>query len=69
MLVLSRKRGESIIIGDTEVMVVEVIGNRVRLGIVAPKDVPVLRREVHEAIMRGGLSKLEEKLDANDPQD
>jgi carbon storage regulator len=69
MLVLSRKKNESIIIGDTEVTIVEIIGNRVRLGITAPSDVPVLRREVREAIMRGGLSKLEEKLDANDPQD
>lgn len=69
MLVLSRKRNESIIIGDTEVMVVEIIGNRVRLGITAPKDIPVLRREVHEAILRGNLAAAEPKMDAAEKQD
>lgn len=64
MLVLSRKCGESIIIGDTEVTVVEVRGDRVRLGITAGKDIPVLRREVHEAIQRGKLADLEQRLDA-----
>jgi len=66
MLVLSRKKNESIIIGDTEVTIVEIIGNRVRLGITAPKDMPVHRREVHEAIQRGKLAELEAKLDAAD---
>lgn len=56
MLVLSRKRDESIIIqtrdGLIEVMVIDVIGNKVRLGIDAPESVPVHRQEVHEAIQR-----------------
>jgi len=51
MLVLSRKPNESIEIGnDTIVTVVEVRGDKVRLGIVAPKETPVHRREVAESI-------------------
>jgi carbon storage regulator len=47
MLVLSRKSGEAIVIGDgVEVTVVEVSGNRVKLGIAAPAHVPVHRQEV-----------------------
>ncbi len=49
MLVLSRKKSESIIINDNIiVMVVDVRGGRVRLGIEAPNEVPVHRREVYE---------------------
>lgn len=50
MLVLSRKANESIMIGDVEITVVDVKGDRVRLGIEAPKDVPVHRKEVYNAI-------------------
>ena len=51
MLVLSRKKNESIVINnDIIVTVVEIRGDKVRLGIVAPKDVPVHRQEVYEAI-------------------
>jgi len=51
MLVLSRKNNESIVINDDIVItVVEIRGDKVRLGIVAPKDVPVHRQEVYEAI-------------------
>lgn len=53
MLVLSRKKNESIIINnEITVVVVEIRGDKVRLGIEAPKEVPVYRREVHEAIKR-----------------
>ena len=46
MLVLSRKHGESIVIdGDVKVYVIEVTNNRVRLGIEAPKGIPVRRSE------------------------
>ena len=55
MLVLSRYKDESIMIGqDIEIVIVEVRGNKVRLGISAPKHVPVHRREVYEAIRREG---------------
>lgn len=51
MLVLSRKKNESIVINnDITVTVVEIHGDKVRLGIVAPKEVPVHRQEVFEAI-------------------
>lgn len=53
MLVLSRKRDEKIVIGDRIVItVVEVRGDKVRLGIEAPSDVPVHRQEVYDAIRR-----------------
>ena len=54
MLVLSRKINETIIINDNIVItVVDIRGDKVRLGIEAPKDVPVHRREVYDAIKRG----------------
>ncbi len=53
MLVLSRQRDESIIIGDNVVItVVDVRGDKVKLGIDAPQEIPVHRREVYEAIRR-----------------
>ena len=53
MLVLSRHRDESIMIGDEIVItVVDIRGDKVRLGIDAPQDVPVHRQEVYEAIQR-----------------
>ena len=51
MLVLSRKLSEEIMIGnDIRVMVIEIRGDKVRLGIVAPKDVAVNRKEIHDLI-------------------
>lgn len=51
MLVLSRKSNESIMIGDNiEVRVIEITGKSIKLGIEAPKDVVVHRKEVYEAI-------------------
>jgi carbon storage regulator len=53
MLVLSRKRDESIVIGDGIVVtIVDIRGDKVRLGIQAPPNVPVHRQEVLEAIRR-----------------
>ena len=53
MLVLSRKKNESIVINDDiTVVVVEIRGDKVRLGVEAPKEIPVHRREVYEAIKR-----------------
>jgi len=55
MLVLSRMKNESIIINDDiTIVVVEIRGDKVRLGIEAPKEVPVHRREVFDAIRREG---------------
>jgi carbon storage regulator len=53
MLVLSRHRDQSIMIGDDVVVtIVDIRGDKVRLGINAPTDIPVHRREVYEAIKR-----------------
>lgn len=53
MLVLSRKRKEKIVIGDSiTITVIEILGDKVRLGIEAPLDVTVHREEVYEAIKR-----------------
>lgn len=55
MLVLSRRRDESISIGSSiQVVVVDIRGDKVRLGIEAPRDVPVHRQEVSRAIERSG---------------
>jgi carbon storage regulator len=51
MLVLSRRKNESIMVGeDVEIVVAEIRGDKVRLGISAPRYVPVHRREIYEAI-------------------
>ena len=53
MLVLSRKRDESIMIGDdVEIIIVEVRGDKVRLGINAPREISVHRKEVYNAIQK-----------------
>lgn len=53
MLVLSRKKNESIVINDDiTIVVVEIRGDKVRLGVEAPREVPVHRREVYDAIKR-----------------
>jgi carbon storage regulator len=53
MLVLSRQKDETIIIGDNiEITVVDIRGDKVRLGVSAPKEISVHRKEVYEAIRR-----------------
>lgn len=53
MLVLSRQKDESIMIGDdVEITIVDVRGDKVRLGITAPRSISVHRKEVYEAIQR-----------------
>ncbi len=64
MLVLSRQRDESIMIGDNIVVtIVDIRGDKVRLGINAPTEIPVHRQEVYEAIQRENVraSRLEPK--------
>ena len=64
MLVLSRQRDESIMIGDNIVItIVDIRGDKVRLGINAPVEIPVHRQEVYEAIQRENLqaARLEPK--------
>jgi carbon storage regulator len=64
MLVLSRKPDESIVIGEgadrVVIKVLEVAGQRVRLGVQAPRHVTVHRLEVSESILRSAISASEE---------
>ena len=58
MLVLTRKRAQSIMIGDDiEVSVLAVSGDKVRIGIDAPRDVPVFRKEVYLEIQQEKLER------------
>jgi carbon storage regulator len=67
MLVLSRQRDETIMIGDDiEVTVVDIRGDKVRLGISAPKEIAVHRKEVYEAIKRENRAAAEVKLKPED---
>jgi carbon storage regulator len=62
MLVLSRQKDESIIIGDDiEITIVDVRGDKVRLGINAPREISVHRKEVYEAIQREKAQKEKEE--------
>jgi carbon storage regulator len=65
MLVLSRERNEGIRIGDDiRIVVVEIRGDKVRLGIEAPQEVPVHRDEVYEAIKRNGSKREQSSEDS-----
>jgi carbon storage regulator len=62
MLVLSRQKDESIMIGDdVEITIVDVRGDKVRLGITAPREISVHRREVYDAIQREKNEKKQEQ--------
>ena len=67
MLVLSRQKDESIVIGDdVEITIVDVRGDKVRLGITAPKEISVHRREVYDAIQREKAEKEADKQHQSD---
>ncbi len=66
MLVLSRQRDESIIIGDDIVIrIVDIRGDKVRIGIEAPSEVTVHRQEVYEAIKREREAEAQQALPAS----
>ena len=68
MLVLSRQKDESIIIGDdVEITIVDVRGDKVRLGINAPKSISVHRKEVYEAIQREKAEKAKSGVTEDTP--
>ncbi len=64
MLVLSRQKDQTIMIGDeSEITVVDIRGDKVRIGITAPTKIPVHRKEVYEAIKRENQEAANVKLD------
>src|SRR3954454_17865408 len=64
MLVLSRQRDETIMIGDDiEITIVDIRGDKVRLGITAPATIPVHRKEVYEAIQRENRAASQVKME------
>jgi len=66
MLVLSRQRDETIVIGDDiEITIVDVRGDKVRLGINAPRSVPVHRKEIYDAIQREKAQKQSDGENSN----
>jgi carbon storage regulator len=65
MLVLTRKSNQSIMIGDdVEVSVLSVMGEKVRIGIQAPRDIPVFRKEVYLEIQQEQASDGKTTVDA-----
>jgi carbon storage regulator len=64
MLILTRKKGQSIVLNhNIEIVVSAVDGDQVKLGINAPKDVTVLRKEVYETIQKSNREAVSGKLD------
>ncbi|TFG49193.1 MAG: carbon storage regulator CsrA [Candidatus Brocadiia bacterium] len=69
MLVLSRQKDESIMVGDeVEITIVDVRGDKVRLGITAPKSIAVHRREVYDAIQKEKKGSVSEKEESEKQQ-
>ncbi|HIA63866.1 MAG TPA: carbon storage regulator CsrA [Planctomycetaceae bacterium] len=67
MLVLSRKKNESIVINNNiTIVVVDIRGDKVRLGVEAPKEIPVHRREVYDAIQNNEQSVKKGTQPSND---
>ena len=64
MLILARKQGESVVIGDgIEITVVEIKGDQVRLGIQAPVEIPIYRKEIYAEILLENRHAVESKAD------
>lgn len=57
MLVLTRKKGQALMIGhDIELSIIDIQGDQVRIGINAPKNIPIHRKEIYEEIRKENLS-------------
>ncbi|MCU0847143.1 MAG: carbon storage regulator CsrA [Spirochaetes bacterium] len=67
MLVLARRHNESIMIGDDiEVVVIDIKGDQVKLGIKAPKTIAVHRKEIYEEIKEENIAAMDSKVGEND---
>ena len=70
MLALSRKVGESIIINnDIEIVVLDVKGEQVKIGINAPKSVPIFRKEIYEQIQEANKEAVESNTTVQELED
>ena len=70
MLALSRKAGESIIINnDIEIVVLDVKGEQVKIGINAPKTVPIFRKEIYEQIQQANIEAVESETTVKELED
>lgn len=64
MLILNRKKGERLIIGDNiEITVIDVQGESVKLGITAPRSVSVYRKEIYDDIVRSNRQAVENMVE------
>lgn len=64
MLILNRKVGESIILGDNiEVKILDIQDGKIKLGIEAPRDISILRKEVYDAVIEENKKSIETEFD------
>jgi carbon storage regulator len=62
MLALSRKKGEALVVGNNiEITILEVKGDQIKIGIKAPKEVPIYRKEVYEQIQQANQEAMAEQ--------
>jgi carbon storage regulator len=64
LLILTRKEGQSILINNNiEILISSIDGEQVKIGIKAPKDIPILRKEVYDAIQSSNRAAVSTQLD------
>lgn len=67
MLVLSRKKGEALIIGDdVEITILEIMHDAIKIGIKAPREIGVLRKELYVSVENMNIDSNQSKLSTND---
>lgn len=70
MLVLTRKKGESLLVGDNiEISILEVTGDSVKIGINAPEEVGILRKELYVSVENMNLHSVNSSISANELKD